>query len=507
MIEDSNTSRLPRGWALFNLDDIVADGRDSIKRGPFGSTIKKAYFVPSGYKVYEQQNVIYDDFTLGNYYIDAKKFEELRGFELKSGDFVISCSGTIGRAAIVPINIQRGVINQALLKLTLNKALVDSKYFYYLFTSEVMQNRINANTRGTAITNIASVKALKSIGFPIAPLNEQKLVVAKIEELLSFLGAGVESLRKVKTLLKRYRQAVLKYAFEGKLTEEWRKTHKDQIEPAQKLLEQIEQERRKNATTKHKEPPPIDTAGLSKIPDDWVWTSIDALFDVGSGGTPSRKKPEYWNGDIPWVTSGEVAFSEIKDTKEYITQEGLENSSAKLYPSGTVLLALYGEGKTRGQVAILRLPATTNQAIACILCSSSPIPPEYVFWWLCYRYYETRSIGEGANQPNMYLHHVRRMPIPLAPLMEQRVIVERIKHDLSKVDKMEDTIEQSFQRSEKLRQSILKRAFEGKLVSQDPTDEPANRLLARIKEVKTKHENRTNDVVAEEKKGLMRYVK
>jgi type I restriction enzyme S subunit len=347
--------------------------------------------------------------------------------------------------------------------------------------------------------------------FPLAPLPEQRRIVGKVEELFSFLDAGVESLRKVQAQLKRYRQAVLKYAFEGKLTEEWRKTHKDPSEPAQKLLEQIEQERRKDA--KYKEQPPIDMSELPEVPKNWMWTRIGNLFDVGSGGTPSRRKPEYWKGNIPWVSSGEVAFCEIKSTNECITEEGLKNSSAKFYPAGTVLMALYGEGKTRGQAAIMRITGTTNQAVACIVCANSPISPEYVYWWLFYRYYETRRIREGTNQPNMYLHHVRKMAIPISPLLEQKEIIQKIEELLSVSNEIHKAIDASLLQAERLRQCILKTAFEGKLVPQDPNDEPAGKLLERIKtermELKVESYPRINVKKSniDEQLELSRYVK
>ena len=114
----SELYELPEGWEYVKLTDIVGKEKTSIKRGPFGSALKKAFFVDSGYKVYEQKNAIKDDFSLGEYYITEEKFNELKGFEVKGGDIIISCSGTIGKISVAPMNIKQGIINQALLKLT-----------------------------------------------------------------------------------------------------------------------------------------------------------------------------------------------------------------------------------------------------------------------------------------------------------------------------------------------------------------------------------------------------
>lgn len=202
-------SKLPKGWISATLTEIAANKRNAIKRGPFGSSIKKEFFVPSGYKVYEQKNAIYNDFSIGEYYINEKKFEELRDFEVVSGDIIISCSGTIGKLAIAPENLQKGIINQALLKLTLHKDIINNKYFAYLFSSHLHKQML-VETRGSAMQNISSVRALKEILFPLAPFPEQHRIVDRIEELLSLLDAGVEELKKAKAQLQHYRQSVLK---------------------------------------------------------------------------------------------------------------------------------------------------------------------------------------------------------------------------------------------------------------------------------------------------------
>jgi len=148
---------------------LHSNEKNAIKRGPFGSAIKKEYFEPSGYKVYQQQNAIYNDFFTGKYYIGEKKFQELKDFELKPGDLLISCSGTIGKIALVPDNIQRGIINQALLKITLDSRIVFAKYFSYLFGLYPSRKKFLKILVGPQIKNITSVKDLKLMPLPIPP--------------------------------------------------------------------------------------------------------------------------------------------------------------------------------------------------------------------------------------------------------------------------------------------------------------------------------------------------
>ncbi|MDP3012783.1 MAG: restriction endonuclease subunit S, partial [Candidatus Subteraquimicrobiales bacterium] len=183
--DTSNLPELPKGWGWVNFVQLVSANKNSIKRGPFGSAIKKAYFVQEGYKVYEQQNAIYNNFKLGNYYINEEKYNELSGFTVNSGDFIVSCSGTIGKIAQMPESAEKGVINQALLKITIDHKLILSKYFLYLFKSYDFQKMFLKDIRGTAMKNIASVEDLKLIPVALPPANEQTVIIEEIESRLS----------------------------------------------------------------------------------------------------------------------------------------------------------------------------------------------------------------------------------------------------------------------------------------------------------------------------------
>lgn len=239
-VDTSGLPELPEGWVYNTLDVLVSDKPNSIKRGPFGSAIKKAFFVPSGYKVYEQRNVIYNDFDVGSYFIDESKFQELKGFEVKSGDILMSCSGTVGKIVIVPDGIQAGIINQALLKITLDNRVIDTSYFIYLFRSKV-QEILWENTRGSAMVNISSVKDLKKIPFPIPPILEQTETVQEIERYFSIADEIETTLNTSIKQADMLRQSILKTAFEGKLV-----SQDPNDEPAEKLLECIKAEKAKS---------------------------------------------------------------------------------------------------------------------------------------------------------------------------------------------------------------------------------------------------------------------
>ena len=237
----------PKGWTVSRFIDLIKYEKNAIKRGPFGSAIKKSFFVPSGYKVYEQQNAINNNETLGNYYINEEKFNELDGFGVKGGDYIVSCSGTIGRIHKLPIDCEPGVINQALLKIVLDEKLMLSKYFLYFFRSDVFQRKILKGTRGTGMQNLASVGEIKSIPIQIPSKTEQNQIVQEIETRLSICDKMettiAESLQKAEAL----RQSILKKAFEGKLLSEnelEEARNAPDWEPAEKLLERIKAEKK-----------------------------------------------------------------------------------------------------------------------------------------------------------------------------------------------------------------------------------------------------------------------
>ena len=211
-----------------------------------------------------------------------------------------------------------------------------------------------------------------------------------------------------------------------------------------------------------------------------------------SGATPNRKNRRYWNGEINWISSGEVCFNTIDSTVETITQEGLASTSTEVHPIGTVMLGMIGEGKTRGRAAITNIEVCHNQNTAAVRVSEAGIPPKYVYYYLLYRYEDTRRIGSGNNQRALNKERVSNLPIPLPSLDEQSVLVEGLNEHLLTVEQIEREIVSALTRTYSLRQAILKWAFSGQLVPQDPRDEPASVLLDRIK---AEREQITNETV------------
>lgn len=288
------------------------------------------------------------------------------------------------------------------------------------------------------------------------PLFEQERIVARIEERFSQLDASTAELKTAKERLKVYRQAVLKEAFEGKYTQEWRTSH-----PQQSPLHDLDSIKFPITVFK-------DTSGDENeislcIPHPWIKARLGEVFEIEVGATPSRRIPEYWDGNIPWISSGEIHFETIFKTNECITQDGLDHASTNIQSIGTVMLAMIGEGRTRGQAAILNIEAAHNQNTAAILVSKTPCASKYIYYFLMLNYENTRRIGSGNNQKALNKERVRALRFPFASFAEQTLIVQEIESRLSVCDSIEKTVDAALQQAEALRQSILKKAFEGRL--------------------------------------------
>ena len=209
---------LPQGWEVKTLGDILSSDKYAIKKGPFGSMLKKEFFVDSGIRVFEQYNPINQDSNWKRYFVTQQKFKELESFKAGAGDLLISCSGTLGKILELPKGVEVGIINQALLKIRLDDKQILNSYFVYLFNSPYMQKIILENTIGSAIQNIVSVKTLKQIQIPLPPLQTQQKIVAKLEGEFAKIESAKSHLEKVKETIPRLKNSLLKSAFIGELT-------------------------------------------------------------------------------------------------------------------------------------------------------------------------------------------------------------------------------------------------------------------------------------------------
>jgi len=268
--------------------------------------------------------------------------------------------------------------------------------------------------------------------------------------------------------IKKLRETVLQLAVKGKLTADWRSRHPELVSGshhASQLLKRIQKEKaqliKDKKIKKEKVLEPITKDEIPyELPVGWVWCRLGNISSIRVGATPKREVPEYWNGTIPWVSSGEVANNFILDTKEKITEKGFSESSVTIYPTGTVLVAMIGQGKTRGQTSILKIKAGTNQNVGGIVIFHNYLISEYLWHYFLGRYEKTRSNAVGGNQPAINGTKLKMSVFPLPPLEEQKAIVEKVNALMGLCDALEQEVQQSQEHSEQLMQSCLREVFE-----------------------------------------------
>ena len=466
------TRSIPSSWVMCKIQDIA-----STATGGTPSRTVHAYFggpipwVKSG--------------ELGDSHVYATE-ETLTEIGLDSSNAKIFPRGTlcvalygatVGKLGILEID---AATNQAVCGVFLGNGVLRDYVFHYLAS---IRRHLIEQGKGGAQSNISN-GLIRETCVPIAPTNEQRRIVVKIEELFSDLDAGVAALERVKAKLKRYRAAVLKAAVEGKLTEEWRKKNRPK-ETGKQLLERILQERRRkweeeqlasyekagkkppaHWKDKYKDPVGPDVNTLLDLPVGWHWANVEQLTDNHDGTRVPVKSEDRDSRSGPYPYYG--ASGIIDDIDDFLFDGDyllIAEDGANLLSRSTPI-AFRASGKFW----------VNNHAHVVKLFAGMPLAYLETF------FNATRldfSIT-GSAQPKLTQAAMNRIVLPLPPLEEQQQIVAEVGQRLSLTHVSQSQITANHKRSARLRQSILKRAFEGKLVPQDPNDEPASVLLERI---------------------------
>ena len=451
---------LPKGWTKSELGDFSIS-EIIMGQSPPGSTYNKG---KNGLTFFQGKKDFGEKFPMPTIWCSMpKRLAE-------KGDILLCVRAPVGK------------INWANEKCCIGRGLsairpnIESRFVYYFLKS--IETNLAVSGAGSTF-NAINKNELYKISIPVSPLNEQKRIVSKIEELFSKTDSAKQSLEHAKLQLEEYRLSLLKSIFEGRLTKKWRDVNKNEVQNKFQKYKEIDSELKEEIGILHGE-------NLPTIPPNWFWARIKKISETGQGGTPSRAKEEFWNGPIPWVRSGEVRNNIIETTNEAITQLGVDKSSTKKCQVGTVLLAMTGEGITRGRAAILGIEACANQSVCHMIVNRDLILNKYLFYYFQTYYWKIRRLDKGAGQPGLNVSMVREFEVPICSLKEQHEIVKIIEKSLNNIDNSYTNIKLGLNELEILQKSILKQAFEGNLVPQDPNDEPASVLLERIKKEKIK---------------------
>ena len=381
------------------------------------------------------------------------------------------------RAPVGPTNIalEKSCIGRGLCGL---KYIIDenSKFIFYFFRS--IEKELSQLGTGSTFQAI-SKSQISNLKFPLPPLPEQHRIVAKLEELFTKLDVSVAELKKAKAQIKRYRQSVLKYAFEGRLTEQWRIANGElRNETAEELLAKIKKERKKALGKKYKELPPVDTTNLPQLPENWKWISLGEVTDINMGQSPPGDSYNTFGDGVPLINGpvefGDTPFSNTRAIK-------FTTKVTKMCKENDLILCV--RGSTTGRMNIAGQDACIGRGVASI---RAYFYQPYINYYIHSIQIKIFDLGTGSTFPNVSFDVLKGIAISICSIKEQQQIVSEIERHFSVADETEKIIDQSLKQAERLRQSILKDAFSGKLVPQDPSDEPAEKLLERIRAERTK---------------------
>jgi len=454
-------NKLPKNWIETDLDTVIL-------RMTNGSSLKQEEEPFEGSLPISRIETIWNEtIDLDRVkYVDASE-EDIEKYGLQKGDVLFSHINSdkhLGKTAV--FNLEETLIhgiNLLLLRAMpqFNGDLLNYILRHYRFSGkfiEVAQRSVNQSS--------INQKKLKSFVVPLPPLAEQQRIVAKLDDLFGHLDNLKTRLNNIPQILKNFRQAVLTQAVTGKLTEEWR---------------------------------------VGKDLEEWKETTIGKLFTVKTGATPKRGNTSYYErGKIPWLKSGQVKNEYIYEAEEYITDLAVKETNAKLYPKDTLLVAMYGEGKTRGQVGWMKLEAASNQAIAALVNEEMDIKSkQYVYYYCLSQYLEIRKQAEGGNQPNLNLSKIKNWKISVPSIEEQTEIVKRVEHLFTKADTIEAQYQNLKTKIDSLPQAILAKAFKGELVAQLESDGSAAVLLEEIQNIKASLRGTKQSVKGKRKKRTL----
>lgn len=403
-------------------------------------------------------------------FIDDTTDQILARSRLEAGDILFSIAGTIGKTALVESRDLPANVNQALAIVRGTDLAMSPRFLLYCLQSSVTQTLASKVARGGAMDNI-SLADIKTFQVPIPPKKEQDRIVAEIEKQFTRLDAAVAALNRVQANLKRYRASVLKAAVEGRLvpTEaELARREGRSYEPASELLKRIASSRNsvrgsRGTGTPACAPPPN---GI-QLPEGWAWAVFQEITENFDGRRVPLKSEDRDKrpGAYPYYGASGV----IDDIDDYIFDGDFlligEDGANLLARSTPIAFRASGRFWVNNHVHVIK--------------TRGGISLNYIETFLNGK--DLRFHVTGSAQPKLTQASMNRLPVPLPPLAEQQRIVSEVERRLSILEAFDALLTGNLQRSARLRQSILKRAFEGKLVPQDPNDEPASVLLDRIR--------------------------
>ena len=446
-IDDEIPYKLPFGWTWCRLNELGI-----YRKGPFGSSLTKSMFVPKSkhsIKVYEQKNAIQKDYRLGEYYISKDKFSEMQSFVTHPSDIIVSCAGTIGETYFLPQDAPIGIINQALMRVRLyNLDIVD---YWQLFFAYILLIEKDMKGAGSAIKNIPSFEYLKGILVPLPPLQEQKRIIEKYNEVAKFICYYTQQKEKLDllndSLYSNIQKSILQEAIQGKLIPQ-----DPNDEPASVLLQRLKEEKQRLVKErKLKKKDIIDSiiykgddnkyyeqVGKSiteiteeipfSIPDSWTWSRLSGVAKIIMGQSP--------DGNDVFETEKEDNAYEFHQGKIYFTEKYISPSGKwcknppRIANIGSLLVCVRAP---IGDVNIVQRQIGIGRGLAAII-GYAKIKTDFLYYWILAHKKNLIEKGTGSTFKAITLDVLKDLIIPIPPLAEQKRISSRIELLYNKIE-------------------------------------------------------------------------
>lgn len=470
-----------------------------------GFAFRRSDFCFEGIPVIKIKNITPPTVDLHNVQCVSREVLEsisrVERYVLSPGDILIAMTGaTLGKVGRVPLTNQPILLNQRVGRIDVTNPLeLDRDYLFYVLSHDLNAHLINKMGEGSAQANVSS-KEIESLEVALPPLVEQKRIVTKIEALFSRLDSGANSLKQVRAQLKKIRQSLQAHAFAGRLTEDWRKSHEADVIPASELRLQIATERQNVSKKRIKHNPSIGATNLRALPETWVWVTIGEVETfIGSGITPRGGSTTYLSEGVPFIRSqnvwpsglrlGDVAFisneqHDIMSRTKIHPRDVLLNITGASIGRSTYVPEDFCAGNVNQHVSIIR---TINSVHYKFLSNflNSPLGQDEIF-----------STQSGMTRQALNYDQIRSLVMPLTSFAEQIQIVKQLESSFRIINSVQRVTERSIKQTDGLKQLILKKAFEGRLVpneaelakSERRSYEPAN-VLERKKKAKLQNSN------------------
>lgn len=407
--KQTELGQIPEDWDYLKIPDMTLTSSNSIKIGPFGSSLKKELLSKSGFKVYGQENIYEKDMSIGDRFLSPSRFRELKSCEVLPGDFLISMMGTVGQCMIVPKGIEVGIMDSHLLRIRFNPSIIDISLASQLFETEIVFNQIKQLSVGGIMEGLSS-KIIKSLFLPISKKKAEQTAIASV---LSNTDLLIENFEKLITKKKAIKQGTMQQLLTGKKR-------------------------------------------LPGFSGEWETKKLGRISEMSSGGTPLTSNPNFYNGNIPWVVIADItkAGKYISETEKHISQNGLQNSSAKLFKKGVLLFAMYA---SIGKCTISTIDMACNQAILGI--KATEISTEFLYYFLSFHEKSFILMGQTGTQSNLNKEIVQDLDIPY-PKTEEQTAIAKI---LADMDSEIEGLEKKRDKYVMIKQGMMQQLLTGKI--------------------------------------------